>query len=77
MTDHCEAKAVWQRANGGEKFPSVHAYDHSAKPRGDYCFWCGQHRSGDGTTMRPEAAGYSFEHWMEDALEFGFKVDDE
>ena len=74
-TGYCEDKVAWMRANGGIKsHPISHAYDHSAKPRGDYCFWCGKHREDEGF-RKPEAQGYSFENWMEDALEFGFEHD--
>ena len=71
--EFCKAKQDWQKANGGEQFPNVHAYDHSAPPRDDYCFWCGRHRT-NGTRRRPECEGYSDDDWWNDAIAFGVQV---
>ena len=64
----CREKVTWMLENGGTRgHPTGHAYNHSAPPRGDYCFWCGQHRD-DGTSQKPEAEGYTWDHYWDDVI---------
>ena len=73
MYNYCSEHDKWSKANGG--VGSQHAYDHSAKPRGDHCFWCGIHRDGK-SHAKPQAQGYSEDDWWNDAIAFGFTVED-
>ena len=63
-------------ANGGSKnYPTGHAFDHSAPPRGDFCYWCGIHRDGLSRTDVIEAQGYTEENWREDREYLGLPIE--
>ncbi len=76
---YCKAHAKWNKANGGGY--NHHAWDsgppHQAESRGDFCYWCGQHKSGDDRSRKPEVQGYSEDDWWNDAIEFDFNMDEQ
>ena len=77
MTDDkgfCQAKVDWLKKNECMHMPETHVYDHTSGLKGDYCFWCGRHRSGDGR-VRADAGTYTEDDWFNDAITHGFEVE--
>ena len=71
--EYCSDKVEWMDANGGRRgHPETHAFDFTSGPKGDYCYWCGKHRSGDGR-VRPDAGTFTDDDWWNDAIAYGIK----
>jgi len=66
----CEEHVRWSEQQPGGALRSRHAFDHTAGSKGDYCYWCGQHRSGDGR-YREDAGVYTMDDWWNDVIDQG------